>query len=96
MVHARGIPVLTKIESKNYEIVFVQRKGLHNDFAVYCLAALPIDIIRKYPFTAGDSRTNIVKRFVKEMRAKGDIDEIKMQKMKELAHNLFAWDDKEN
>ena len=83
-------PVLIQTKSKKWEIVFTQRKGIHNDFATKPLAALPIDVIRKYPFTASESRTNIVKRYIDIKYAEGTIDKKENKRIKELAYGLIA------
>lgn len=75
-------------KSHKYEIVFTQRKNLKCNYNDKNLAALPIDIIRNYEFTAGKSKTNIIQNYIDEKLASGDYDE---EKLKQLARGLISW-----
>lgn len=75
-------------QSHKYEIVFTQRKNLKCNYNNKDLAALPIDIIRDYEFTAGKSKTNIIQNYIDKKLASGDYDE---EKLKQLARGLISW-----
>ncbi len=70
------------------DVVFLARKGVKGDFANKKLAALPIDVIRKYSFTPGESTTALVTKYIKEQLKSGHADETKL---KELAKGIVAW-----
>lgn len=81
--------VLKKREQpKNDEIIFVKRKGLKNSYADKPLAALPINKIKVYSFTAGESSTKIVKAYIEKQISMKDYDE---EKLKGLATGLIDW-----
>lgn len=72
----------------NSEIVFVKRKGLKNEYKNKLLAALPIYKIKNYAFTAGECKTNIVKKYIESQFKTESYDE---EKLKELASGLIDW-----
>ena len=74
---------------ENTEIVFVRRKGLTNEYKNKPLAALPIYKIKDYAFTPGESKTNIVKKYIESQFKIESYDE---EKLKELASGLIAWE----
>lgn len=69
-------------------IVFLARKGIKGDFADKKLAALPIDEIRKYPFTPGECATTLIKNYIKEQLESGHTEKAKL---KELSKGIVAW-----
>ena len=73
---------------ENTEIVFVKRKGLKNEYKNKLLAALPIYKIKNYAFTAGECKTNIVKKYIESQFKTESYDE---EKLKELASGLIDW-----
>lgn len=73
---------------ENTEIVFVRRKGLKNEYKDKSLAALPIYKIKNYAFTAGECKTNIVKKYIESQFKTESYDE---EKLKELASGLIDW-----
>lgn len=77
---------------ENTEIVFVRRKGLENEnkykYKDESLAALPIYKIKNYAFTAGECKTNIVKKYIESQFKTESYDE---EKLKELASGLIDW-----
>lgn len=81
--------VLESVDSKDWEIVFLPRKGIKNNFANEPIAALPINKIKEqdYEFTPGISRTEIIKKYIKE-----NIQEKDEQELKELARGFVAWE----
>lgn len=83
-----GKVILTTVKPKNFEIVFVKRKGLTNDYASKSLAALPINKIKEYLFTAGQCRTEIIRRYIEEQLKKEEYNE---EQLKELAKGIIAW-----
>lgn len=83
-----GKVILKSAKPKNFEIVFVKRRGLTNDYANEILAALPINKIRDYPFTAGQSVTEIVRCYIEEqLRTEGYNED----QLKQLAKGIIAW-----
>lgn len=88
-----GEEVLKSVQPKNNEIVFVKRRGLKNSYADKPLAALPINKIRDYQFTAGESISNIVNSYINEQILKKDYDE---EKLRGIAKGLIAWKTFEN
>ena len=74
-------------------IVFVKRRGLKNSYADKPLAALPINKIRDYQFTAGESISNIANSYINEQILKKDYDE---EKLRGIAKGLIAWKTFEN
>lgn len=84
-----GEIVLKPVHPKNNEVVFVKRKGIKNSYANCPLSVLPINKIRDYKFTAGESSTDIIKRYVEQQTLTRDYDE---EKLKKLAKGLVAWD----
>lgn len=83
-----GEKILKLVKPKNYEITFVKRKGLTNDYASKPLAALPINKIRDYPFTAGQSRTDIIQCYIKKKLQTEGYNE---EQLKQLAKGLINW-----
>lgn len=83
-----GKKVLKSVQPKNNEIIFVKRKGLKNSYADKPLAALPINKIKDYSFTAGESSTKIVKTYIEKQISMKDYDE---EKLKGLAKGLIDW-----
>ena len=90
--HYYNKPVLIpKDDCKQVQtIVFTKRKGLKNSKAKYLMAALPIEAIRNYPFTCGESKTAIVTTYIKDQLAKNP-DAETLQFLKQLASGLIAW-----
>lgn len=83
-----GEEILKSVQPRKNEIVFAKRKGLKNSYAEQPLAALPINKIKVYSFTAGESSTNIVKSYIKTQLSKEDYDE---EKLKDYAKGLIDW-----
>ena len=83
-----GEKILKLVKPKNYKVTFVKRKGLTNDYASKPLAALPINKIRDYPFTAGQSRTDIIQCYIKEQLQTEGYNE---EQLKQLAKGLINW-----
>lgn len=83
-----GEKILKSVNIKNYEIVFTKRKNLKNSYAKKALAALPINKIRDYPFTAGESSTEIIRSYIEKQISMKDYDE---DKLKGLAKGLISW-----
>lgn len=83
-----GEKILKSVNIKNYEIVFTKRKNLKNSYAEKALAALPINKIRDYPFTAGESSTEIIRSYIEKQISMKDYDE---DKLKGLAKGLISW-----
>ena len=83
-----GKSVLKKSASKGYEIVSTRRRGLTNDYACAPLGMLPIDKIKEYEFTPGQSITDIIRKYIKSEFAKGDYNE---EWLKELAAGKIDW-----
>ncbi|MCH5170493.1 MAG: hypothetical protein J1F24_04315 [Oscillospiraceae bacterium] len=77
-----------KISNIDKDIVFFARKGIKGDFADKGLAALPLDEIRKYSFTPGESATTIITNYIKGQLKIGRADE---EKLKELSKGIVAW-----
>lgn len=77
-----------KASNIDKDIVFLARKGIKGDFADKKLAALPINDIRKYSFTPGESATTLITNYIKEQLKSGSTDE---SKLKELAKGIVAW-----
>lgn len=75
-----------------YEIVYTVRKGLKKPFKDELLAALPIDKIKEYKFTPGESPTNIIRGYICEKLSAGNLDEKEEHRLKELACGFVAWD----
>lgn len=76
-----------------YEVVHTVRKGVKEPFKDELLASLPIDsdLMRKYKFTPGKSRTEIIRGYVKSKLSAGDIEEKEEQRLKALARGFVAW-----
>ena len=83
-----GEVILKPVHAKNNEIVFVKRKGIKNSYANTPLSALPINKIKDYKFTTGESCTDIIKTYVRNQILTKDCDE---EKLKKLAKGLVAW-----
>ncbi len=83
-----GDIILKSVEPRNYEIVFSPRRGLKNDFASCVLSALPINNIREYPYTAGLSRTEIIRSYIMQQLKKDQYNE---EWLKQLAKGLIDW-----
>lgn len=88
------IVISPRKEPQNLNIVFVPRKGIPNDCTKTPLAALPINKIRDYQFTAGKSRTAIVQCYIKKELMKNP-QEKELLKLKKLAYGLVSWNELE-
>lgn len=82
-----GKKVLKPVQ-KNDDIIFVKRKGIKNSFSEEPLASLPINKIRDYPFTLGESITSTVKKYIEKLISTKEYDE---EKLKKLAKGLISW-----
>lgn len=69
-------------------VVFLVRKGIKGDFADKKIAALPINDIKKYKFTAGESVTLIITKYIEEQLESGHAEEAKL---KDLAKDYVSW-----
>ena len=87
-----GEKILKKVPSKNMTVVFTIRKGIAKDceFKNKELAALPIDIIKEYYFTAGKSRTAIIEEYIKG-KLRHNPGEKELSELKELARGMVSW-----